>query len=367
MHDDFSDWYRPCAAGTEINLTGDLLAKRWQGVEKAANNPGHEVLDMVRVALGRLGGSAAFLGKFRAVFKEADATFQMSGNDLELGMLAGSTLCWIFDQEGDEADEASLALLSAVSIAEGPEWIEPFVSHATAYLDGRLREIRKAAAILAPHFSAKRSKAPFDLFVAKLAENNLPQASEPAKQMGETILQAFTAITDAAALAISELGRQSDLRRQETDVLWWLTARVSRDLGQSFKQLKTPAASIVAGKELADLVKPPGILPAKSILQSIIQPAIGRATGKPLALHTAVNATTAEWREGLIKAVKIDWIADLCPVLAAVRHSLTTEEANGWTSAYKKAYGADPKTALQPVDLAHAIHRECLLARLAAE
>ena len=53
MHDDFSDWYRPCTSGTEINLTGDLLAKRWEGVEKIAKNHGQEVLDMVRVALGR--------------------------------------------------------------------------------------------------------------------------------------------------------------------------------------------------------------------------------------------------------------------------------------------------------------------------
>src|SRR5437660_503415 len=147
MHDDFSDWYRPCTAGTEINLTGDLLAKRWEGVEKAANNPGQEVLDMVRVALGRHCGAAAFLGKFKAAFKEADATFQMSGNDLELSVLAGSTLCWILNQEADEADEASLALLSAVSIAKGPEWSEPFVSHANAYLDGRLRELRKPATV----------------------------------------------------------------------------------------------------------------------------------------------------------------------------------------------------------------------------
>src|SRR5437016_5857471 len=136
MHDDFSDWYRPCTAGTETNLTGDLLAKRWEGVEKIAEKSGHEVLDMVRVVLGRLAGSAAFLDKFKAAFKEADATFQMSGNDLELSVLAGSSLCQIFTEEADEADEAALALLSAVSVAKGPEWIKPFVSHAERYLDG---------------------------------------------------------------------------------------------------------------------------------------------------------------------------------------------------------------------------------------
>ncbi len=171
MHDDFADWYRPCTTGTEVNLTEDLLTKRWEGVEKAAKRPGQQVLDLVRVALGRLGGSAVFLGKFKAAFKEADATFQMSGNDLELSVLAGSALCWIFSQEADEADEASLALLSAVSIAKAPEWSEPLVSHATAYLDGRLRELRKPPTVVQPQLAPKKLKQQFDLFATKLGEN----------------------------------------------------------------------------------------------------------------------------------------------------------------------------------------------------
>jgi len=367
MHNDFADWYRPCTAGTEVNLTGDLLANRWAGIEKAAKSPGQEVLNMVRVALGRLGGSTAFLVKFKAAFKESDAAFQMSGNDLELSVLAGSALCWIFSQKADEADAASLALLSAVSITKAPEWCEPFVSHATAYLDGRLRELRKNPVVRQPQFATKKLKQQFDVFAARLAENQPPQTSEAAKQMCEALLQAMSAATEEAATAIGQLARQSDLRRQETDVLWWLTAGVSRDLGETFKHLKTPAASMIAGKELADLVSPPGILPAKSILQSIIASATGKPAGKPIPLDTAVNTTDAAWRQRLVGGLAIDRVADLCPLLGAVKYSLTTDKAGGWTGAYRKAYGIDPKTALQPVELAHEIHRECLLARLAAE
>jgi hypothetical protein len=357
----------PCTAGTEVNLTGDLLTKRWGGVEKAAKNPGQKVLDMVRVVLGRLGGSTAFLGKFKAAFKESDATFQMSGNDLELSVLAGSALCWIFSQKADEADEASLALLSAVSIAKAPEWCEPFVSHATAYLDGRLRELRKPPTFRQPQLTTKKLKQQFDFFAAKLAENQPPQTSEAAKQLCEAMLQTISTATEAAATGIDQLARQSDLRRQETDVLWWLTAGVSRDLGETFKRLKTPAAAIIAGKELADLVSPPGILPAKSILQSIIPSATGKTAGKPIPLYAAVNATDAAWRQSLVGGLAIDRVTDLCPLLAAVKYSLTTDEADGWTGAYRKAYGLDPKKGLQPVELAHEIHRECLLAKLAAE
>ncbi len=366
MHDDFADWYRPCTAGTELNLTGDLLAKRWAGVEKAAIKPGQDVLDIVRLALGRLGGDGAFVGKFKAKFKEADAAFQMSGNDFELSLLAGSTLCRIFQQEGDEADEGALAVLSAAHISTVQESSEPFVSHAAAYLDRRLREIRKIPVVRPPQISTKKLKQLFETFAVKLTENNPANTSEAAKPLFETMLQTMTAAVDATATAVDQLDRQSDLRREETDVLWWLTAGVSRDLNETFKQMKPPAASIIAGKELADLVNPPGILPAKSILLSIVPPVTGRAA-KTIALHTAVNATAREWRERVAKTTGLDQVADLCPVLAAVKHSLTTDEEDAWTPAYKKAFCVDPKSALEPVELAHQVYRECLLARLAAE
>lgn len=367
MHDEFSDWYRPCTTGTEVNLTGDLLAKRWQGVEKIAEHPGHEVLEMVRLALGRPCASAEFLVKFKGAFKEADPTFQMSGNDLELSMLAGSALCRIFIDDADEADEASLALLSAIAIAKKPEWTAPFVSRAERYLDGRLQNLRRPVEIRMPQLQTKKLKQHFDAFATKLAENQPPQTAEAAKQMHEALLQAITAVSEAASNAVDQLNTESDLRREETDVLWWLTAGVSRDTGLSFEALKTAAASVVAGKELADLVNPPGILPAKSILQRIIPTSVGKAAGKPVSLHTAVNATDTVWRQAVVRTPKIDRFADLCPILAAIKASLTTDETDGWTGAYQKAHRCDPKTALRPVEMAHEIYRECLLAKLAAE
>ena len=68
MHDEFADWYRPCTTGTEKNLTEDLLAARWKGIEKLADDPA--ILDLVRVTLRRMPLDGGFLGSFRAAFKE---------------------------------------------------------------------------------------------------------------------------------------------------------------------------------------------------------------------------------------------------------------------------------------------------------
>ena len=211
MHDDFLTGRS--RNGTEISLTGDLLVKRWEGVEKAAKNPGQEVLDMVRVALGRHGGAAAFLGKFKAAFKEADATFQMSGNDLELSVLAGSTLCWIFNQEADEADEASLALLSAVSIVKGPEWSEAFISHANTPRRTAAQNSESLLRFGKAQLATNKLKQQFEVFAAKLTDNQPPQTSEAAKQPAAALLQAMTTATEATATAIDQLDRQSDLRQ----------------------------------------------------------------------------------------------------------------------------------------------------------
>ncbi len=111
MDVDFSDWYRICTTGTEVNLNEDLLAKRWAGIEKVAIEIKGNVLELVRLVLQKRKASGEFTNKFRKAFKDSDSTFQMSGNDLELGVLAGSVLCQMFTQTSNEADTGSLAIL----------------------------------------------------------------------------------------------------------------------------------------------------------------------------------------------------------------------------------------------------------------
>src|SRR5215813_6245809 len=141
MHDDFADWYRICTTGTETNLTGELLAYRWQGIEKLAERP--RTLELVRATLQRPSADGEYLGSFRAAFKEADATFRMTGNDLEISVLAGSLLSEVFHRQAPEADLGSLGLSCGVGVGMSRlHWVDPFVRNAEAYLDRRLRTLR---------------------------------------------------------------------------------------------------------------------------------------------------------------------------------------------------------------------------------
>ncbi|MDB5385570.1 MAG: hypothetical protein JWM11_1216 [Planctomycetaceae bacterium] len=362
MHVDFADWYRPCTTGTEKNLTEELLTARWKGIDKLTNGP--KVLELVRTILQRPSTDAAYLARFKMAFKEGDATFQMSGNHLELSVLAGSLLSEILAKETECADQAALGLVCMVGIAASkPDWIGPFIRNAQIYLDLRLRNLRKPSVVAIPEFEVAPLKSQIDTFVSKLAENQPAQCSEAAKSLLDLLIMNLSTATVAAAGAFTELQRQSILRKEETDVLSWLTSAVSRDVRMTFVDLKPPAASLIAGKELADLVGTPGILPARSILQGIIPPIKSKAAEKMVTILASVNATDRAWRQEVVQKPGLNAVADLCPVLGALQASLTTDETDGWVGGYRKSYGIDPNAALDPTDLSFQMHRECLLVK----
>jgi hypothetical protein len=369
MHVRFADWYRPCTTGTETKLSEELLEKRWAGVAKLAKDSAAQALQFVRIALQKRSASTEVTDSLRSACKEADATFQMSGNDLELSVLAGSVACQIMEEERDEADLIALGMVCATAfIRNQMPWTAPFAARAESYLDERLRTLRKMYPIGQPQVSQKKLKLSLDAYVLRISENAPGPTSEAAKTLLEAMLQALVSTTESASEAIAELDRQSRLRREETDILWWITTGVSRDLGVSFEDLKTLAASVVAGKELADLVSPPGVLPARTLLQGLIPLRTGKGVAnKPIGLITAVNAIDRKWRQSVADGLDIEGITDLSPALTAIKQSLTTDEADGWTSAYKKAMGFKVDPQFQPADLSLQVHRECLLAQLASK
>jgi hypothetical protein len=369
MHDHFADWYRPCTTGTETKLTEELLQKRWVGVAKLADKSAEHALQFVRITLQKRSAPADLVSTFRAVFKDADATFQMSGNELELSVLAGSIACQVMGEESHEADLIALGMVCATAaVPNPPPWAAPFVACAQSYLNERLRTVRKATAIRRPQVTSKKLKPQIDTYITRVGENAPGPTAEAAKAMIESLVQALVSTADVASEALAELERQSKLRREETDILWWMTTGVSRDLGIPFKDMKTLAASVVAGKELASLVSPPGVLPAHSLLQGMIPPLTGKgAAGKTIGLTAAVNATDRAWRESVVGGLDIDRVADLSPALTAIKQSLTTDKPDGWTAAYRKATGFKTDPPFAPADLALQVHRECLLAEQAKQ
>lgn len=359
MHQKFADWYRPCTTGTELNLTEGLLRSRWTAIEKVRSEI--TALDLVKIALGRP-VNAETAATFRQAFKEADVTFQMDGNDFELSILAGSVLSNLFDSE--ECDSGALGLLCAVGLGvQRPSWVEVFIQNAEVYLDKRLHTVRSHSEISPVRVDQKALKAQLDAFAAKIPENQVMPSFDAVKNIIDLLMQNMTKLATATAKCLAELQRQSILRKEETDVLSWMIGAVSRDGGVLFQSLNTAEASLIAGKELADLVRSPGICAGDSILQGIIPAPATKAAEKAVSLFNAVNGTDRNWRSSVLALQGVGDVVDLCPVLGAIRCSLDTDEVKGWKGAFTKAYGIDPSKQLSFRSLASQMYRECLLAK----
>ncbi len=362
MHENFADWYRPCTTGTETRLTEDLLQKRWIGIEKLAEKSAVPSLHLVRITLQKQPVSQDALYKFRMGFKDSDVTFQMSGNDLELSVLAGAVACQVMTEESDEADVVALGLICASIINPGQSpWASPFIAFANSYLDKRLHNVRKANSSRRHKFPTNTLRTEIETFVARIAENNGAPTSEAAKELMNSLVEALRSTHSMTLRAIAEMERQSSLRKEETDILWWMTSGVSRDLGVTFKDLKTLAASLVAGKELSSLVSPPGVLPARTLLQRMIPTATGKGAGKPIGLIAAIKATDRAWRESV--ANEFDSNLDILPALSAIKQSLSTD-GDEWIPAFKRSFSLKSDILLLPADLSLQMHRECLLVNL---
>jgi len=216
MHVNFADWYSICTTGTETNLIAELLTSRWQGIEKLAEAP--ETLQLVRATLQRPSADGEYIGTFRGAFKEADVAFRMSGNELELSVLAGSVLSEVLHREAPGADQGSLGLLCAVGIGvHRPHWVAPFIHNAETYLDRRLRTLRKQGEVAVQTFSPKDFKPHVDTFVARLAENQPAQTAEAAEALFEVLANSLSTITEAAANELAEgEDSQNSVRKRPT-------------------------------------------------------------------------------------------------------------------------------------------------------
>ena len=84
MHEHFADWYRPCA-DRDRNFTDRRTAPETMDRSGEARERFSGARATVREDRpAEQSAPAEILENVRSIFKEADATFQMSGNDLGL-------------------------------------------------------------------------------------------------------------------------------------------------------------------------------------------------------------------------------------------------------------------------------------------
>jgi hypothetical protein len=189
--------------------------------------------------------------------------------------------------------------------------------------------------------------------------NSLANVEPPLTEYLRTIGTVVGKVVETANV----IQRDQLLYREESDMLWWMSGKHSRDFKVPMAQMQLAEACIVAGKELADLTKvTPGPFAAQAILHTMLQ----RENSDPnetVALSTAINKTDREWRQAWAESFSDSEGVDLCPILFGVQRSLESQGDSDWHPVFKTVTGLGPSLKVLPTELAVQVYEESLFVR----
>ncbi len=355
----FGGWYR----AADLKPEHSLLQLRWQGIENRVNALDcMSVLELARLFYRRSAKRPDFENEFSLGFHQFDTAFPMTGNGLELAVLAGATLARVIEtNKQDTAIVAAFALTCPSFFGKCGSGVVPeIICQAHDYLQRISAGLRatKATQQADPgtvKLDAEALKPLLDVVKAN-------QAAEVANQL----LAVFQKLGDAVQNALSRMSaieEQQAIFREESDILWWLTGGYSRDLGGPVGDIPKPAGCLVAGKELADLTRVlPGPLAIPAFLDRFLENA-GEDYQEEVVFSQAINNADRDWRGKWAAGFSNGQCLDLCPTLFAVHESMRSDQATAWNSVFKSQTGMAATLKIASVKLAHQVYEECLFVR----
>lgn len=358
MHPDFADWYSIAS----INPNDVDLKARWAGVETlVSTSTTTTLLETTRLFFGLPLKDAAFLGRFRAPFKTEDEKFSMLDGNVELRVLAGATLIAELD-DTDLSDSAALLLTCTSFRDQRGAPVGDIVRLGREFVFNAAAKLREREAVAPPNSDDIGTKLTNAVNAARSALKTAadPATTAPIGGALDELAKAIVSLTEWA----HDMREEREMRREESDVLWWLFAEQSRDLKIPYAKLSLPAAALVAAKEMSDLTRttlPP--FAAAGFLDKAIGSAKGGKKGDQITLADAVDACPAPWRKEASERREIDAIADLCPVMFALRKAVEAGGKKTWVEVFSNVTGLKATTPIAPRELAQQAYEEWLLAR----
>ncbi len=356
MHPDFADWYRVVDPSADT----ELLGRRWHGIEIFCKTPSTDaILNLVRVHYS-IGNSPQFAEAFRDVFKSIDETFPNRDNEELLAVLAGSCLAKLIEDGGAIADGTALAVVTARFVDRRQGAIADLLEHAGSYLHDRslMRfEVSKPSVIKDVGVNSDNLKAKLEEYCK--ADANVTKLAP----LLHALLTKLASVSSRLANSAKALNERQQLQQEELDILWWLFGEFSRDLNLPFAEVGMPAVSLVAPKELVDLLSGvPGPYSANAFIDKALSLAENELPTS-ISLYDAINSCDRHWRNRWVSTLGENKVEEICPVILAVRKSLETAKKTEWVSAFETFTGLKARQRLKPTDLSMQVYHEALLLR----
>jgi hypothetical protein len=361
MHKDFADWYRVVA----LEPRQIPLELRWAGIEAfTAELQTNSAFDIVRLLFGKTPKDANVLVRFQTSFKKSDEAFPMRGNELEIEVLACGTVAHLLDSADTRlADAVALAVVCSdfQGLRQKPR-LSDFLMLAEAYLHKRSDTLRAqiGPAIIKspdPAISALVGK------VETLEPSNWATSAPILSSVLVELSKSANIVAESFRDALTRLFEQLRLQQEESNMLWWLFSGYSRDRDVKMSELGLGTASIVAGKELADLTLTlPGPVAAEAFLDKMIQSVSDELKQEETSVSEAIGKKAlADWTVKEFGSTDLSAVDDLCPVMFTLKHAANSTSDSEWVPLFERLSGVKADLVLMPTVLATQVYRECLL------
>ena len=355
MDERFGEWLRDALA----DVDDDLLKRRWSGVEALGEELGaSEIMELILYCTNGVTSDSDTIKKARRVFWEHDNAFRMGDNDFELQRLSGSVVIHALERES--ATKMNFALASVCLYFGG--------CHSKFGFPALAEEAEKTLQKLSVSI---RSEFPTDTMAHRVIWSNKitakikqrieeGQAHLPIADVQDIYAQYGRGLNQLAG-DNAKLQWELRLQREETDILWWLTSAFSNDLEAPFASFPSDVASVIAGKELADLVSHyPGPLSAAHILQRMILNSANQVA--EASLKEIVAQTPMSWRQKLGDETDGE-VLRYCPILTAMVQSAFLYDDPGWVTLFSKNMPHSPNLHMSPSLFGYQMYRERMLSR----
>lgn len=354
MHQQFGEWY----LRARIKVKEEQLNKRWKGVEGITKQKEINIPEIVRLYFALPIREDGFIDAFQSIFQKSDQLFPMRKNANELRVLAGAVIANLLDTARfKNRNKVALSTICAnIEDLRSKPFLPEILDYARKYLLKRSASLRdydsKQDSISPEGFKGGDLSA-----IAAAFTTDVPSAGN--LLVGE--LNSIISNIDQVITSNTRLNSLLKLQREEINIHWWLFGEYSNDLGTSISKIEIPAACLVIGKELADLIHIlPGPLSAEAFISKMLTNS-DQDLPETITLKNAVNSSKREWRTSWIERKEFNKYEDICPVHFAVKKSLETSGPNDWTAAFENLSKLKVNIKIPPLKLALQVYYETLL------
>ena len=353
MHDKFSRWYR----AVSLDDGRERRKARWEGVSEIARNADRNTAEgLLRLAhKSRHAPAADVVGAIREAFKATDDTFEMSGNDRELQILAGACLAVMMETDEDVGAVAALiATTSGFGGARHPDLPMDLAALGETAI-ARMGDANRSRPSLEAYLKAPR-KLDFDNAATKISEEQTFESVSDAFKLSATTVRATVSqLSKTLASAIDAIDDFLRVQDEELQMLWWLTGQRSSQLDCSFDAIPVDARPLVLANELARHTK---FLPGPPSVRGILSRA-GLKEHENVRIVDAVKAADCDWLQGLVADVDPSFVST--PLHAAIKRQLETGPGEAWVAGWTASTEVNDDYACSGLELGNLFYRERLL------